>query len=104
MWLLYTQVGTNALTNNIITMKYVISITKITEEINGGSDIQLDLSGITEMGDQDLCEKIKDINERLKRHWRFLFIINNMDEKSLNISLLHLGNLIEGFFRKSHNA
>ena len=49
-------------------MKYVISITKITEEISGGSDIQLDLSGITEMGDQDLCEKIKDINERLKRH------------------------------------
>ena len=39
--------GTNDLTNDVNTMKYVRSITKIKEEMKGGGDIQVSFSGIT---------------------------------------------------------
>lgn len=39
--------GTNDLTNDVNTMKYVRSITKIKEEMKGGGDIQVVFSGIT---------------------------------------------------------
>ena len=86
--------GTNDLTNDINTMKHVRSITKIIEKMKGGGDIQVGFSGIIERRDHDLGEKIKDINERLKRFCNskgFLFRDNsNIDESTLNKSLLHL--------------
>ena len=48
-------------------MKYVRSITKILEEINGGDKIQL---GFSEVIDRSDCgEKINGINERLKAYF-----------------------------------
>ena len=86
--------GTNDLTNGVNTMKHVRSIAKIIEEMKGGGDIRVGFSGITERRDHDLGERIKDINERLKRFCNgkgFLFIDNsNIDERSLNKKLLHL--------------
>ena len=58
-----------------------------------GGDIQVSFSGIIERRDYDLGEKIQDINETLKRFYNkgFLSINNsNIDESSLNKSLLHL--------------
>ena len=52
---------TNELTNNISTIKYARNITKITEEMNGGGDIQVGFSQIIERRDYDSSEKIKDI-------------------------------------------
>ena len=79
--------GTNDLTNDVNT-------TNIIEEMNVGGDIQVGFSGITERRDHDLVEKIKDINERLKRFCDskgFLFMDNsNVNENSLNKSFLHL--------------
>ena len=86
--------GTNDLRNDINTMKYIRSIKKILEEMKDCSDIQVGFSGIIERRDHNLGEKIKDINERLKRLCNsksFLFIDNrNNDKSSLNKSLLHL--------------
>ena len=48
-------------------MKHVRSITKIVEEMKAGGDIQVGFSEIIERRDHDLGEKIKVINERLKR-------------------------------------
>ena len=61
--------------------------------MKGGVDIQVGFSGIIERRDHDLSEKIKDINERLKRFCNsksFLFIDNgNIGGSSLNKILLH---------------
>ena len=80
------HVGNNDLTNDVNTMKYVRSITKIIEEMKGGEDIQGAFSGIIERRDHELGEKIKKINERLKRFCNskaFLFVDNsNVDENS----------------------
>ena len=70
-------------------MKYVRSNMQ-----EGGGDIQVVFSGIIERRDRDLGEKIKDIIERLKRfsNNKFFIVIDNrnVDENSLNKSLLHL--------------
>ena len=83
--------GTNDLTNGVNTMKHLRSIAK---KMKCGGDIQVGFSGIIERRDHDLGEKIKDINERLKRFCNsksFLFIDNsNIDERSLDKKLLHL--------------
>ena len=59
-----------------------------------GGDIQVRFSGTIERRNQDVGEKFKDINERLKRFCNskgFLFVDNsNVDENSQNKSLLHL--------------
>ena len=102
-----THASINYLKNDVNTMKYVKSITKIIEEMKGGGDIQVGFSGIIERRDHDHGEKIKDINEKLKRFCNskgFFFVDNsNVDENILNKSLLHLsryGNRL--FFRKFH--
>ena len=56
------------LTSDVSTMKYVRSIIKIIEQMNGGDNIQIEFSGIIERRDHDLSEKIKDINGRLTRY------------------------------------
>ena len=69
--------GTNDLTNDANLIKHVRCITQIIEEMKGGGDIQVGFSGIIDRRDLDLGEKIKDINERLKRFCNskgFLFI------------------------------
>ena len=75
---------------------------KIIEKTKGGSDIQVGFSEIIEWRDHYLGEKIKDINERLKRFCNskgFFFIDNsNVDENSLNKSLLHLSKYGNRFF------
>ena len=65
-----THACTNDSINDGNTMKYVRSITEIIEEMNCGDDIQVGFSGITARRDDDLSEKIRDINERLKRNKR----------------------------------
>ena len=74
--------------------------------MKGGGQTHVGFSGIIERRDHSLGEKIKDINERLKRCCNskgFLFIDNcNVDKNSLHKSLLHLsryGNRL--FFRNS---
>ena len=74
------HIGTNDLTNDVNTMKYIRSITKITEEVKGDADIQVGFSGITDRRDHDLDGEIKDINERLQRFCNskgFLSIYNS---------------------------
>ena len=62
--------------------------------MKGGGQTHVGFSGIIERRDHSLGEKIKDINERLKRCCNskgFLFIDNcNVDKNSLHKSLLHL--------------
>ena len=62
--------------------------------MNGGNDIQHGFSGIFERRYHDLNEKIKDINERLKRYCQSKGIFSkdngSADENSLNKGLLHL--------------
>ena len=57
-------------------------------------DIQVRFSGTIERRNHAVGDKIKDINERLKRFCNskgFLFVNNNnVDENSQNKSLLHL--------------
>ena len=62
------HIGANGLTKDVNTMKYVRSIVNIIEEMNGSNDIQHGFSGIFERRYHDLNEKIKDINERLKKY------------------------------------
>ena len=68
LYAIIIHTGSNDLTSDVNTMKYVRSITNIIEEMNGGDNIQVEFSGIIERRDHDLSEKIKDINERLKRY------------------------------------
>ena len=96
-------------TNDVNTIKHVRSIAKVTEKMKVGGDIQVGFPGIIERRNHDLGEKIKDINERLKRFYNskgFLFVDNsNIDESSLNKSLLHLRRYGNRFFlRKSHKC
>lgn len=51
--------STSLLTKNVNTMKYVRIITKIIQEMNGDSDIQLGVSKIIEGRDQGLIEEFK---------------------------------------------
>ena len=58
-------------------MKHVRSITKIIEETKGGSNIQI---GFIERRDHNLGEKIKGINQRLKRFCNSTSIIRQKGE------------------------
>ena len=98
--------GTNDVTNDVNTMKHVRSITKIMEEMKGGGDIQVGFPGIIERRDHDLGEKIKEIIKRLERCCSckgFVFTDNsNIDESSLNRSLLHLSRCGNMLFSGNH--
>ena len=75
-------------------MKQVRQMVKAIEEMEGGREINLRFSSIIRRTDQDFDDKIKDINDRLKRYCsskEYLFINNNnISDRYLNRSLLHL--------------
>ena len=46
--------SSNDLTSDVNTMKYVRSITNILEKMNGGDNVQVEISGIIERRDHNL--------------------------------------------------
>ena len=85
---------TNDLTNGTITMKQVRKITKTIQEMEDSGKIGIGFSGIIQRADRNFKDQIKETNDKLKRYCEgngFVYVDNdNINEKSLNKSLLHL--------------
>ena len=86
--------GTNDLTNGTNTVKQVRKITKTIREIEDSGQIGIGFSGIIQRADKNFKDQIKETNEEVKRYCEgngFVYVDNNnINEKSLNKSLLHL--------------
>ena len=86
--------GTNDLTNGTNTMKQVRKITKTIQEMEDSGKIGIGFSGIIQRADRNFKDQIKETNDKLKRYCEgngFVYVDNdNINEKSLNKSLLHL--------------
>ena len=86
--------GTNDLTNGTNTMNQVRKIAKTIQEMEDSGKIGIVFSGIIQRADRNFKDQIKEINDKLKRYCEgngFFYVDNdNINEKSLNKSLLHL--------------
>ena len=81
-------------TNGTITMKLVRKITKTIQEMQDSGKIGIGFSGIIQRADRNFKNQIKETNDKLQRYCEgngFVYVDNdNINEKSLNKSLLHL--------------
>ena len=86
--------GTNDLTNDTNTMKQVCKIAKTIQEMEDSDKIGIDFSGIMQRADRNFKDQIKETNDKLKRYCEgngFVYVdTDNINEKNLNKSLLHL--------------
>ena len=81
-------------TNGTNTMKLVRKITKTIQEMQDSGKIGIGFSGIIQRADRNFKNQIKETNDKLQRYCEgngFVYVDNdNINEKSLNKSLLHL--------------
>ena len=81
-------------TNGTNTMKLVRKIMKTIQEMQDSGKIGIGFSGIIQRADRNFKDQIKETNDKLKRYCEgngFVYVDNdNINEKSLNKSLLHL--------------
>ena len=86
--------GTNDLTNGTNTMKQVRKIVKTIQEMEDSGKIGIVFSGVIQRVHRNFKDQIKETNDKLKRYYEgngFVYVDNdNIIEKSLNKSLLHL--------------
>ena len=84
----------NDLTNGTNTMKQVRKIAKTIQEMEDSGKIGIGFSGIIQRADRNFKDQIKETSDKLKRYCEgngFVYVDNdNINEKSLNKSLLHL--------------
>ena len=82
------------MTNGTNTMKQVRKITKTIQEMEDSGKIGIGFSVIIQRADRNFMDQIKETNDKLKRYCEgdgFAYVYNdNINEKSLNKSWLHL--------------
>ena len=97
--------GTNDLTNGTNTMKQVREIAKTIKEMEDSGKMGIGFSGIIQRVDRNFKDQIKETNDKLKRYCEgngFVYVDNdNINEKSLNKSLLHLNKAGNKLFSKN---
>ena len=97
--------GTNDLTNGTNTMKQVHKIEKTIQEMEDSGKMGVGFSGIIERADRNFKDQIKKTNDKLNRYcegYGFVYVDNdNINEKRLNKSLLHLNKADNKLFSKN---
>ena len=88
------HIGTNDIQNKVNMLQKVQKVITTIKEIDVNSEVQIALSGVIHIDDQDFEEEIKEINKMLENLCKgkgIKFINkNNINDSCLNRSKLHL--------------
>ena len=91
---LVINTGTNDLTNDVNTLKYVRKLVEVIREIDVDKEIKIGFSSIISRTDKNLEQERMEINTKLKKCCEgkgFIFVENSkINESDLNNSKLHL--------------
>ena len=91
---LVIHTGTNDMTNDVNTLKYVRKLVKVIREIDVDKEIKIGFSSVICRTDKNLEQERMEINTKLKKYCEgkgFIFVENNnINESGLNNSKLHL--------------
>ena len=86
-------------------MKQVRKIAKTIQEMEDSGKVGTGFSGIVERADRNFKDQIKDTNDKLKKYYEgndFVYVDNdNINDKSLNKSLLHLNKASNKLFSRN---
>ena len=96
--------GTKNLNNGTNTMKQVGKMAKVIEQMEDSGKMGVRFSGIIERVDRNFKDQTKETNDKLKSYCEgngFVYMDNdNINEQSLNKSLLHLNKADNKLFSK----